>query len=104
MTLTLLALGLLAVGTYLMKAVGPVASAGRALPDGLARFADLVPAALLAALVATQTFVSGTSLTLDARAAGVGVAAVAVALRAPFPVVVALGAAVTAVVRLLGWG
>jgi uncharacterized membrane protein len=104
MTLTLLALALLAVGSYLMKAVGPVASAGRALPDGLARFADLVPAALLAALVATQTFVSGTSLTLDARAAGVGVAAVAVALRAPFPVVVALGAAVTAVVRLLGWG
>ena len=104
MTTTLLALGLLAVGTYLMKAVGPVASAGRALPDGLARFADLVPAALLAALVATQTFVSGTSLTLDARAAGVGVAAVAVALKAPFPVVVALGATVTAVVRLLGWG
>jgi uncharacterized membrane protein len=104
MTTTLLALGLLAAGTYVMKAVGPVASAGRALPDGLARFADLVPAALLAALVATQTFVSGTSLTLDARAAGVGVAAVAVALKAPFPVVVALGAAVTAVVRLLGWG
>jgi branched-subunit amino acid transport protein len=104
MTPTLLAVGLLAVGTYLMKAVGPVASAGRALPAGLARFADLVPAALLAALVATQTFVSGTSLTLDARAAGVGVAALAVAAKAPFPLVVLLGAGVTALVRLAGWG
>lgn len=104
MTTTLVALGLLAAGTYVMKAVGPVASAGRALPEGLARFADLVPAALLAALVATQTFVSGTSLALDARAAGVGVAALAVALKAPFALVVLLGAGVTALVRLAGWG
>jgi branched-subunit amino acid transport protein len=103
-TTTLVALGLLAVGTYLMKAVGPVASAGRALPPGLARFADLVPAALLAALVATQTFVSGTTLTLDARAAGVGAAALAVAAKAPFPLVILLGAGVTALVRLAGWG
>jgi uncharacterized membrane protein len=104
MTTTLVALGLLAVGTYVMKAVGPVASAGRALPEGLGRFADLVPAALLAALVATQTVVTGTSLSLDARAAGVGVAALAVALKAPFLLVVLLGAGVTALVRLAGWG
>jgi uncharacterized membrane protein len=104
MTSTLAALLLLAVGTYLMKSVGPVASAGRALPPALARFAELVPAALLAALVATQTFASGDTLVLDARAAGVGVAAIAVALRAPFALVVLLGAAVTALVRLAGWG
>jgi branched-subunit amino acid transport protein len=104
MTPTLVALGLLAIGTYLMKAVGPVASAGRALPQGLASFADLVPAALLAALVATQTFVSGTTLVLDARAAGVGAAALAVMAKAPFLLVVLIGAAVTAVVRLVGWG
>jgi branched-subunit amino acid transport protein len=104
MTTTIVALLALAVGTFVMKAVGPVASAGRALPPTVARFADLVPAALLAALVATQTFASAASLSLDARAAGVGVAAVAVLLRAPFPLVVLLGALVTALVRLAGWG
>jgi uncharacterized membrane protein len=101
---TWIALGVLAAGTYLMKAVGPIASAGRQLPPRLRTLAELLPAALLAALVATQTVSDGTSLTLDARVAGVGIAAVAVALRAPFALVVLLGALGTAAVRLLGWG
>jgi uncharacterized membrane protein len=101
---TWVALGVLAVGTYVMKAVGPIASAGRQLPPRLRNLAELLPAALLAALVATQTVSDGTSLTLDARVVGVGVAAIAVALRAPFAVVVLLGALGTAGVRLLGWG
>ena len=45
--------------------------------------------ALLSALVATQTFATGHDLTLDARAAGLAVAAAAVLARAPFLVVVA---------------
>ncbi|HEV1998453.1 MAG TPA: AzlD domain-containing protein [Candidatus Dormibacteraeota bacterium] len=61
----------------------------------------LLPVALLAALIATQTFSSGRSLTLDARAVGLGVAAVAVVLRAPFLVVVAAAAITTALMRLL---
>jgi uncharacterized membrane protein len=101
---TWVALGVLAAGTYVMKAVGPIASAGRQLPPRLRTLAELLPAALLAALVATQTVTDGTSLTLDARVVGVGVAAVAVALRAPFALVVLLGALGTAGVRLLGWG
>jgi uncharacterized membrane protein len=102
--MTWLAMGVLAVGTYLMKAVGPIASAGRQLPPRIRTLAELLPAALLAALVATQTLGDGTSLTLDARAVGVGVAAVAVVFRAPFALVVLLGAVTTAVTRLLGWG
>lgn len=47
----------------------------------------LIPVALLSALVAVQTFTDKSRLLLDHRAAGVGVAVVALVLRAPFPVV-----------------
>ena len=40
------------------------------------RIATLVPVALLAALTAVQVFVSGTTLVLDARAAGLAFAVV----------------------------
>ncbi len=99
-----LALLVLAVGTFALKSVGPFAAAGRELPPMVARLTDLLPASLLAALVATQTFADAASLTIDARVVGVGAAAIAVALRAPFGVVVLIGAGVTAGVRLLGWG
>lgn len=100
---TITAVLLLAAGTFLLKAVGPFATAGRDLPGWLAQLTDLLPAALLAALVATQTVADGTSLTLDARIGGLAAAAVFVALRAPFGAVVLVGAATTAVLRLLGW-
>ena len=61
----------------------------------------LVPIALLAALVATQTFSTGQHLVLDVRAAALAVAVVAVLLRAPFLVVVAVAAATAALLRLL---
>lgn len=81
--------------------MGPVL-AGRRLPAGLVRALDLVAVALLAALVAVATLTSGSELVLDARAAGVTAAGVAVALRAPFPVVVVVGAAVAAGLRATG--
>lgn len=102
MSATGIALLVLAVGTYGLKAIGPVAAAGRALPTPLARAADLLPAALLAALVATETLGRAGGLTLDARILGVGVAAVAVHRGAPFGLVVVLGAGVTALARLVG--
>jgi hypothetical protein len=58
-----------------------------------------VPAALISALIVMNTFSTGTELVLDARAAGVGVAAVAAWRRAPLILVIVLGAAVTALVR-----
>lgn len=65
------------------------------------RIAALLPIALLAGLAAVQTVASGTRLVLDARLAGVAVAVLALVLRAPFLVVVAVAAATAAGVRLV---
>lgn len=54
----------------------------------------LIPIALLSALVAVQTFTDKSKLVVDHRAAGVGVAFLALLLRAPFAIVV-LSAALT---------
>ena len=79
--------------------------AGLALPQGwlqdprIHRTVPLIPIALLAALVGTQTFSTGQHLVLDVRAAALLVAVVAVLLRAPFLVVVAVAAATAALLR-----
>jgi uncharacterized membrane protein len=65
------------------------------------RTVPLLPVALLAALIATQTFATGRHLVLDVRAAALAAAAIAVLLRAPFLVVVAVGAATAALLRIL---
>lgn len=65
------------------------------------RAVPLIPIALLAALVATNTFSTGRTLQLDVRAAALGVAVVAVLLRAPFLAVVIAAAATAALLRLL---
>lgn len=65
----------------------------------VARIAALVTVALLGALVAVQTFTTDGALVLDARVVALVVAAVALALRAPFVVVVILAAVVAAVLR-----
>jgi hypothetical protein len=49
--------------------------------------------------VVVQTFAEGHSLVVDARAAGLAAAGVAVLRRAPFIVVVVVAAATAAVVR-----
>jgi branched-subunit amino acid transport protein len=64
------------------------------------RIADLLPIALLAALIGTQTFATGRHLEIDARFAGLLVAVVLVWRRAPFLVVVFGAAAVAALLRL----
>ena len=60
----------------------------------------LLTPALLTALVVTGTFGEGGHLEFDERALGVGVAAVALALRAPVLLAVVLAAVVTALARL----
>lgn len=65
------------------------------------RVVPLLTVALLSALVVTQGFLSVDRLpTLDARAAGIGVALVLLVLRAPFIVVVAAAALAAALLRL----
>ena len=89
------------LGCYLLKLAGlSVPPAVLARPV-VARVADLIPVALLAALVAVQVFSAGTALVLDARAAALAFAAAALLLRAPFLVVVVGAAVVAAVLRLL---
>jgi branched chain amino acid efflux pump len=96
-------IGGLCVATALIKAFGPIAFGGRQLPPLLARVIPLLAPALLTALVITETFAgSGRTLVIDARAGGVAVAAVAIALRAPLAVVVLCAAAATAGLRALG--
>ena len=93
------------IGCYLLKLAGMSVPA-RVLERPLVeRIADLIPVALLAALIAVQVFVSGSHLTIDARAAGLGVAVVALLLRAPFLVVVVAAALTAALLRLVfpGW-
>ena len=59
---------------------------------------------LLAALVAVQTCDSGGAVRLDARAAGLLAAVVALMLRAPFLLVIVMAAATAAALRALGIG
>ncbi|MDT7572715.1 MAG: hypothetical protein QOE05_2889 [Actinomycetota bacterium] len=91
---------LTAGGCLLLKGLG-WAVPGRVLDnDRVRRVAVLLPVALLAGLVVVQAFSTGRSLHLDARAAGLAVAIVAVVLRAPFLVVVVLAATTAALLRL----
>lgn len=92
----------LGLGTYLLKAAGPLLLGGRRLPAQVDRVARQLPAALLAALVVVSTVAAERTLVVDARLAGVVAAGVALRLRAPFVVVVAVAVAVTGVVRALG--
>jgi branched-subunit amino acid transport protein len=89
----------LGVGAFTFKLLGLVVVGARSLPPVVERCLALIPAALLSALIVKDTFSVGQELVLDARAAGVAVAVVATMRRAPIPVVIVLGAAVTAVVR-----
>ena len=86
---------------YALKLAG-LSLPARVLQDTrVQRTVPLVPVALLAALVATQTFFAGGHLVLDVRAAALAAAVVAVLLRAPFLVVVVVAAATAALLRLL---
>lgn len=92
----------LAVGTYAMKAVGPVMLGRRVVPMRVQRLFLMLAVALLAALIALSTLADGARLTFDVPlVAGVSAAGLAVWRRAPFVVVVILGAAVAAGLRLL---
>ncbi len=92
---------LTAAGCYALKLLG-LALPERVLSHPVvSRVADLVPVALLSALVAVQVLADGTALTVDARLAGLAAGVVALLLRAPFLVVVAAAAVTAALLRLL---
>lgn len=102
MSPAVVALLVLAAGTYALKAAGPLLLGQRPMSPAVERVATLLPAALLAALVITSTAASDGRIVLDARMPALLVAGVLLWLRAPFLVVVA-GAAATAALLRLAW-
>jgi branched-subunit amino acid transport protein len=99
MTEVWITIAALAVATALIKASGPVVFGGRELPAPALRVISLLAAALLSALVVTQTFGEDQELVVDARLAGVATAAVAIALRRSLIVTMLSAAVVTALLR-----
>ena len=93
-----------ATATVAIKAAGPVVLGGRQLPEPVLRVVALLPAALLAALVAVLTLQSDGGLVLDGRVIGLGVGLVAILLRVPVLGVVLLAGAATAAARAIGIG
>jgi branched-subunit amino acid transport protein len=91
-----------AVVTALIKAAGPVALGGRALPDRVAVVIALTAPALLAALVVTQALADGERIAIGADTAGVGLAGVVLWRGKSVPAAVAVAVLATAGLRALG--
>ena len=91
-----------AIANAAIKAAGPVLVGGRDLPPRIVSVIALLAPALLTALVITETFSEDRHYVLDEKAIGVAVAGVALALRAPVLLAVALAALTTALIRAFG--
>jgi branched-subunit amino acid transport protein len=89
------------LGCYLLKLAGLSVPAAWVEQPWVARVVDFVPAALLAALVAVQALSAGHDLVVDGRLVGLAVAALALAFRAPFIVVLVLAGAAGALVYVV---
>ena len=88
-------------GCAALKVAGYVVPA-RLLESAVARrILEALPVTLLSALIAVSVFATGSHLVLDSRAAGLAVALILVAIRAPFLVVVIAACATAAGVHAL---
>jgi branched-subunit amino acid transport protein len=103
MSATWIAVLATAAGCYALKLAGLTVPQRILASRRVLRFAELVPVALLAALAAVQVAANGQAFDVDpARLAGFGAAVVALALRAPFLVVIVAAAATAAALRAAG--
>lgn len=84
---------------YTLKALGFVVPERMLDKPLVAQLVAMFPIALLSALLAVVTVADGMAVVIDARVAAVA-AAVALMLRAPFLVVVVVGAATAAFIRV----
>jgi branched-subunit amino acid transport protein len=98
----ILAIVVLAAGTYVFRLAGPVFRRRVRIPERVQGLFTTAAAVLLIALAATSALTQGHGFAGWARPAGVLVAAVLALRRAPFPVVVVAAAATTALLRLCG--
>ena len=92
---------LVAVASATIKAAGPLLLGDRQLGPRATAVIALLGPALLTALVLVDTITAGQRLVVDARLAGVAAAGVALLLRAPMLLVLAVAIITTALVRLL---
>jgi len=86
-------------GCYLLKLAGLLVPARILAHRRVRAVIELLPVAMLGALIALQSVMNGREVVLDARLAGLAVAGIALLMRAPFLVVVVVAAVVTAAVR-----
>jgi branched-subunit amino acid transport protein len=92
----------LALATITIKGAGPALVGGRDLPRPVMRVIALFAPALLSALIVVETFGGkGRSLTVDARAVGLAVAAAVLVTTESLIGAVIGSAAATALVRLI---
>jgi uncharacterized membrane protein len=101
MTVVWVTIVALALATTALKLAGPLLLGGRTLPPQAMSVIELLASALLAALVVVETFGNDRTLTIDARALGVAVAALAMARRLPVTVAVLAAAVAAALARAL---
>jgi branched-subunit amino acid transport protein len=100
MTAVWFTIAVLAVGTFASKAAGTLVLGDRDLGPRTLNVTALVAPAILAALVVYETLgAHGGGISVDARAAGLGAAILAILAKAPMIVVILLAAAVTAGLR-----
>lgn len=103
--MTWLAIVACGIGCYLLKLAGLSVPARVLERPVVQRISDLLPVAMLSALIAVQVFTVNDGghpgLGIDARLAGLAAAAVALLLRAPFLVVVLVSALTAALLRAL---
>lgn len=94
--------GVTAGGCYLLKLAGYLVPPHILDAPRVRRLVELLPVALLAALVVVQAVSDGRHLDLDGpRLAGLAAGAVAVWRRAPFLLVILAAAATASVLRLI---
>lgn len=88
---------------YATKLLGYLVPAKVLANPRMQHVAGTLTIGLLASLTVVNAAASGTSVVLDARLGALVAAAIALWLKAPFLVVVLVGAAAAAGLRLLGW-
>lgn len=94
-------IGLACAAAFATKWLGYAVPARYLRHPRMTQMAGCMTVALLAALTAMNTFSAGSTLVIDARLAALLAAGLALSLRAPFLLVVVLGAAASAGVRWL---
>lgn len=99
MSTPVIVIAALTAATVAIKAAGPVTVGGRDLPGWARDVVLLLGPAVLAALVVTQTFTDGRSLTLSPEVAGVAASGAVMWRTRSIIAAIATAAAVTAVVR-----